>query len=94
MRGRPFQDAGDPAQHKDHRIVQWSVGYVAVAYAIQHGVTLTSEAFDSPHAVVRVSMTPNVSVTSLPSQPENVLERFARRPVHILSICPSIRESQ
>lgn len=40
----------------DHKIVQWSVGYVAVAYAIQHGVTLTSEAFDWPHAMVRVSM--------------------------------------
>jgi TolB-like protein len=41
---------------KDHRIAQWTVGYVAVAYGIQHAVTLTAEAFDWPHAVTRVSM--------------------------------------
>src|SRR5215469_10286211 len=41
---------------KEHRIAQWAVGYVAVAYAIQHGVTLTAEAFDWPHTVERVSM--------------------------------------
>src|SRR6266700_7467190 len=40
----------------DHKMVQWSVAYVALAYGIQHGVTLTSEAFEWPHAVVRVSM--------------------------------------
>ncbi len=40
---------------KDHRIAQWTVGYVAVAYGIQHAVTLTSEALDWPHAVTRVS---------------------------------------
>jgi TolB-like protein len=41
---------------KEHRIAQWTVGYVAVAYGIQHAVTLTSEAFDLPHAVTRLSM--------------------------------------
>src|SRR5437879_4386533 len=40
----------------DHKMVQWSVAYVALAYGIQHGVELTSDAFDWPHAVVRVSM--------------------------------------
>ena len=40
----------------DHRIVQWGVAYVALAYGIQHGVTLTSEPFDWPHAVARISM--------------------------------------
>jgi hypothetical protein len=40
----------------DHKIVQWSVAYVALAYGIQHGVELTSDAFEWPHAVVRVSM--------------------------------------
>jgi TolB-like protein len=40
----------------DHKMVQWSVAYVALAYAIQHGVTLTSEAFEWPHAVERISM--------------------------------------
>ena len=42
---------------KDHRIAQWAVGYVAVAYGIQHGFTLTAEAYDWPHAVLRISMT-------------------------------------
>ena len=41
---------------KDHRIAQWTVGYVAVAYGIQHAVTLTTEALDWPHAITRVSM--------------------------------------
>ena len=41
---------------KDHRIAQWTVGYVAVAYGIQHAVTLTSEAFKWPDAVLRISM--------------------------------------
>jgi TolB-like protein/tetratricopeptide (TPR) repeat protein len=40
----------------DHKMVQWSVAYVALAYGIQHGVELTSNAFDWPHAVERVSM--------------------------------------
>src|SRR4029079_13721282 len=40
----------------EHKLVQWTVAYVALAYGIQHGVTLTAEAFDWPHAVERVSM--------------------------------------
>ncbi|MEA2824498.1 MAG: hypothetical protein QOF03_980, partial [Alphaproteobacteria bacterium] len=40
----------------DHKIVQWSVAYVALAYGVQHAIILTSEAFDWPHALVRVSM--------------------------------------
>src|SRR5450631_1499281 len=40
----------------DHKMVQWSVAYVALAYGVQHGVELTSDAFEWPHAVVRVSM--------------------------------------
>jgi TolB-like protein len=40
----------------DQKIVQWSVAYVALAYGIQHGVELTTEAFDWPHAVLRISM--------------------------------------
>ena len=41
---------------KDHRIAQWTIGYVAVAYGIQHAVTLTSEAFKWPDEIIRVSM--------------------------------------
>lgn len=40
----------------DHKVMQWAVAYVALAYAIQHAVTLTAEAFDWPHAVTRISM--------------------------------------
>ena len=40
----------------DHKMVQWGVAYVALAYGLQHGVTLTSEAFEWEHAVARISM--------------------------------------
>src|SRR5258706_10142097 len=40
----------------DHKIAQWTVAYVAVAYGIQHGVILTSESFEWPNAVARISM--------------------------------------
>src|SRR5258705_13746803 len=40
----------------DHKIVQWSVAYVALAYGIQHGVVLTGESFEWPNAVARISM--------------------------------------
>ena len=40
----------------EHKIVQWTIAYVAVAYAIQHGVILTSESLEWPNAVARVTM--------------------------------------
>ncbi|HYK78706.1 MAG TPA: hypothetical protein VEU95_03720 [Micropepsaceae bacterium] len=40
----------------DHKIAQWSVAYVALAYGVQHGVILTSESFEWPNAVARISM--------------------------------------
>ena len=40
----------------DHKIAQWSIAYVALAYGVQHGVVLTSDAFDWPRAVARISM--------------------------------------
>src|SRR5258705_760488 len=40
----------------DHKMVQWSVAYVALAYGIQHGVVLTAEAFLWPHAIQGISM--------------------------------------
>jgi TolB-like protein len=39
-----------------HKLVQWSVAYVALAYAIQHAIILTSESFEWPNAVARISM--------------------------------------
>jgi TolB-like protein/tetratricopeptide (TPR) repeat protein len=41
---------------KEHRIAQWTAGYVALAYAIQQGVVLTTESLDWPHDVERVTM--------------------------------------
>lgn len=41
---------------KEHRIAQWAIGYVAIAYGIQHAVVLTTESLDWPHVVTRVSM--------------------------------------
>ena len=41
---------------RDHRVVQWTVGYVAVAYGIQHGVVLMTESLDWPHSVERATM--------------------------------------
>ena len=40
----------------EHKMVQWCVAYIAVAYAVQHAVVLTGEAFEWPPAVLRVSM--------------------------------------
>lgn len=40
----------------EHKVVQWTVAYVAIAYGIQHAVILTSESFDWPNAIARVSM--------------------------------------
>jgi TolB-like protein len=40
----------------DHKMVQWSVAYIALAYGLQHGVILTSESFEWPNAVARISM--------------------------------------
>src|SRR6266566_5440879 len=40
----------------DYKIAQWSVAYVALAYGIQHAVILTSESFEWPNAVARISM--------------------------------------
>ena len=42
---------------KDHRVAQWTVGYVAVAYGIQHAVILTSESYEWPNIVARATMT-------------------------------------
>ena len=41
---------------KEHRIAQWTVGYVALAYGVQHAVILTSESFEWPNAIARVTM--------------------------------------
>jgi hypothetical protein len=41
---------------KNHRIGQWTVGYIALAYTLQHGVVLTTESMDWPHDIERISM--------------------------------------
>src|SRR5204862_6442157 len=40
----------------DRKIVQWAIAYVALAYGIQHGVVLTTEAFLWPHMIQGISM--------------------------------------
>src|ERR1044072_125188 len=60
-RAKPKPASVDRLSHlwrriNDHKIAQWSVAYVALAYAVQHGVVLTREAFEWPQAVERVSM--------------------------------------
>src|SRR5437588_9196426 len=40
----------------EHKVAQWSVAYIALAYAIQHGVVLTGDAFAWPHVVQQFSM--------------------------------------
>ena len=40
----------------DNTVVQWTVAYVALAYGIQHAVILTSESFEWPNIVARISM--------------------------------------
>jgi adenylate cyclase len=40
----------------DHKIAQWSVAYIAVAYALLQGLVLMGGAFDWPDAVLRASM--------------------------------------
>ena len=40
----------------EYKIAQWSVAYVALAYGVQHGVILTSESFEWPNMVARISM--------------------------------------
>jgi TolB-like protein len=39
-----------------HKIVQWSVAYIALAYALQQGLMLMGGAFDWPEVVLRASM--------------------------------------
>jgi TolB-like protein/tetratricopeptide (TPR) repeat protein len=39
-----------------YKVVQWSVAYLALAYAIQHAIILTGESFEWPNAVPRFSM--------------------------------------
>jgi TolB-like protein/cytochrome c-type biogenesis protein CcmH/NrfG len=40
----------------EHRVAQWTVGYIALAYGIQHAVILTSESFEWPNIVARGTM--------------------------------------
>jgi TolB-like protein/Tfp pilus assembly protein PilF len=39
---------------KEHKVVQWTVGYGAAAYTLLHVVEMVSNALDWPHIVVRI----------------------------------------
>jgi TolB-like protein len=41
------------ARIKEHKIAEWTLAYVAFAFALLHGVTLLSDALEWPHVVVR-----------------------------------------
>jgi adenylate cyclase len=66
MSESPERDPSDPAEADDptllwrriheHKMVQWTIAYVAIAYGIQHAVTLTAEALEWPHAIERATM--------------------------------------
>jgi TolB-like protein/Tfp pilus assembly protein PilF len=44
------------ARIKEHKIIQWGLGYLGAAIAIAHGQELMAEAFDWPHLVGRILM--------------------------------------
>src|SRR5580658_8424539 len=48
--------AGTWARIKEHKIIQWGLGYLGAAIAIAHGQELMAEAFDWPHLVGRILM--------------------------------------
>jgi adenylate cyclase len=49
---------------KEHKILQWGLGYLGAAIAIAHGQELMAEAFDWPHVIGRILM--SVLVLGLP----------------------------
>jgi TolB-like protein len=49
---------------KEHKILQWGLGYFGAAIAIAHGQELMAEAFDWPHLIGRILM--SVLVLGLP----------------------------
>ena len=38
---------------KEHKVLQWTLGYAAAAYTLLHGVEMVGNAFTWPHAAVR-----------------------------------------
>jgi TolB-like protein len=42
------------AKIKRHKVVEWTLAYIAFAYAFLHGAEMLSDAQDWPHAIVRV----------------------------------------
>jgi TolB-like protein len=44
------------ARIKEHKILQWGLGYLGAAIAIAHGQQLMAEAFDWPHLIGRILM--------------------------------------
>jgi hypothetical protein len=38
---------------KEHKVLQWTLGYAAAACTLLHGVEMVGNAFTWPHAIVR-----------------------------------------
>ena len=41
---------------REHHVAQWTAAYVGLAYAIQHAIVLTGDAFEWPQSVQRITM--------------------------------------
>jgi TolB-like protein len=48
--------AGTWQRIKEHKILQWALGYLGAAIAIAHGQELMADAFDWPHVLSRILM--------------------------------------
>lgn len=42
------------ARIKEHKVIQWTLGYLAAALALAHGAELVSQGFEWPHAIFRI----------------------------------------
>jgi TolB-like protein/Tfp pilus assembly protein PilF len=63
--GGVSEQPADPSTHstdsfwdriKRHKVVEWTLAYVAFAYAVLHGVQMAREAFEWPAAVSRITL--------------------------------------
>src|SRR6516164_4989872 len=67
---RPNSEPGQNAEHppasqapdsfwtrvKRHKVVEWTLAYVAFGYALLHTVEMLGEAFEWPHLVPRITV--------------------------------------
>lgn len=54
MHGPSLPSGGILGRLKSHKVIQWTLAYAALAYALLHGVEMVSGALSWPHLIVRV----------------------------------------